>query len=198
MRTYSIAIAAFTGLISGLTLLLGLTYPSTASLEQAACSAGICATERVAAGTYEKFLAAGPATGVIDSFRALVIRNPGSPYTWAMLAEALAETGDNAAAKDAMVEAIARGSTIPQIHIRAANLFALAGDAAAAGRSLAVVLRTTSTCDQVVFDSFRRWGLPVSSVVPLLAGDTRALRAYFDDLRRNGSPSILALRRERR
>jgi tetratricopeptide (TPR) repeat protein len=194
MRLYSICVAAAAILFATSALLLRFAFAHNEGLERATCMAGVCETGELATRAYQMLLAGGPETpAAIERFRTLVVRNPASPFVWATLAEAFAETGDDAAARNAMLQAIERGPAIPQIRIRAANLFSACGDRRAAGSSLAAVLRATPAFDQVVFDSFRRIPLSTSEVLTLLLDDPRATRAYFYDIRRHGSTKDLTL-----
>lgn len=194
MRLYSIALAVLGLLFSVTAVVLVCPFASNETVEQIACVGGVCRTDDLAARAYAQLLAGGPnARHAIEDFRTLVCRNPASPFTWATMAEALAETGDAEGAKNAMLHAIERGPAIPQIGIRAGNLFMGLGDRAAASRSLAAVLRSTSDFDQAVFESFRRWGMTPSEVLPILPENGRAAQAWFYDVRQHGSSQDLRL-----
>lgn len=194
MRNYSIGVATAALLFAALTLLLRFSFANNERLERITCLAGICETDKLAGRAYSMLLTGGPEVpGAVERFRILVYRSPASPHPLATLAEALAESGDNDAARRTMLLAVERGPAIPQIRIRAANLFAELGDRVAAGRNLAAVLKATSAFDEVVFDSFRRVPLSTNEILTLVLDHRRAARGYFYDVRQHGSPSDLAL-----
>lgn len=177
MRAYSVRLAALATLFAVSALLVG----SRVGFDQ---------TEKLSTAAYTALLNGEP-RAAMESLRALVDHNPASPYTWASLAEGLEENGDHAGAREAMLQALRRGPNIPQVRIRAANLFAEQGDPAAAARSLVVVLHRTPVFDDLVFDSFRRFGLAVRAILPLMPGDRRAARAWFYDVRQHGAAGDL-------
>jgi len=186
MRAYCVRIAAMALLFATAALLLGW-MSGNERVERIACMAGVCATEQATARAYDLLLSGGAETPIaVERFRTLVARNPASPFPWATLAEGLAETGDAAGARSAMLQALRLGPLIPQIRIRAANLFSALGDRRDALRSLVTVLHGTAAFDQVVFNSFRRMELDVREVLAVLPENRRAARAYFDDLRQRG------------
>ncbi len=190
MRTYSITLAA----VAGFYALIGLALHWNAPVRQrAAFALGLSSDEELARQGYERLLAGVPAPESVEPFRTLVLRNPASPYTWATLAEALAQTGDPSGANQAMRIALERGPSIPQVRIRAANLFADLGDQPAAAQSFARVLALTPAFDQVVFDAFRRIGLTPRQVLTILPEDPRVARVWFYDLCRRGTPQDLAI-----
>lgn len=191
MRTYCVRTAAAALLFASTVLLLG-PMSGNDRLDHIACTVGVCATEQATAHAYALLLLGGAeASTAVERFRVLIARNPASPFAWATFAEALAETGDEDGARTAMLQAIARGPLIPQIRIRAANLFLAAGDRIDALRSLVTVLHGTAAFDRVVFNSFRRMELDVREVLIMFPEDRRAARAYFDDLRQHGKPGEL-------
>src|SRR5450755_943987 len=115
MRTYSIGVATAALLFATLALLLHFAFPNNERLERITCLAGICETDELASRAYSMLLTGGPEVpGAVERFRALVYRSPASPHALATLAEALAETGDNDAAKRTMLQAVERGPAIPQ------------------------------------------------------------------------------------
>ena len=63
----------------------------------------------------------------------------------------------------------------------------------ASGRSFAIVLGSTSAFDQVVFDSFRRFGFAACEVLAVLPENSRTAQAWFYYTRQHGSPHDLGL-----
>jgi hypothetical protein len=184
MRGFVLTLAMLAGAYAGLGLAVRVVCPACEGLERAACRVGVCADDVVAERAYALLLAGGEAgAGAVERFRMLAARNPGSPYGWATLAEALAETGNAQGARAAIGEAIERGPALPQIRLRAAHVFSELGDRDGAARSLAAVLRNTAAFDGVVFEEFRRGGYTVAEVAAPLDGNRRAAQAWFGEVR---------------
>jgi hypothetical protein len=123
-----------------------------------------------------------PSGGGLAAVEANVVADSASPYRWCELAEAQADAGRPRQAARTIRRALELGPGLPQIHMRAANLYFRLDDAQAAVRECARVLAIVPDYDAVVFGSFDRFGVPAIDALGSIRHDRRAMAAYLERL----------------
>ncbi len=94
----------------------------------------------------------------IDSLRKALSADEASPYAWADLAEAFADSGNNVLATRAFSRALELGPAIPSIRMRFANFLFASGRTEDALGECATILRSTVAFNDEVFSSLARLG----------------------------------------
>lgn len=117
-------------------------------------------SDAVTAGYTE--LWSGRASGV-DPLLGALARDPASPFRWSDVAEAAFESGDIRTARYCRDRALLLGPNVPAILLRAANLSWLLGDTASAVSASRKTLGITRAYDDLIFENFRRFGVPVKA-----------------------------------
>ena len=110
-----------------------------------------------------------------------VQREPGSPYPWCDLGEALEEAGDSEKSAYCMRQAADLGSTIASVLMRVAEFHFRHDDEAAALHATSQVLHLVESFDDSVFDYYADSKMPVSSILAMgLPPDARPRQAFFE------------------
>jgi len=161
--------------------LLRTHWRENLSREALLCRFHLCNTEAVASEA-QRQQNRGP-QGLADLLvlrRALLARQPHSPYAWADLAEALAASGDQTSALLAIRQAEEMAPHWPVILVRAANFYLNLGRAQEALARSARVLSLTDAYDRYVFSLYLAvpGGLP-QVLASGLPGDPRPARAFL-------------------
>jgi hypothetical protein len=109
-----------------------------------------------------------------------VRREPGSPYAWCDLGEALAETGGNEKAAHCMQRARDLGGAIPSVLIRVAEFHLDRREDEAALGAMSEVLQLVDSYDDVVFGYYAGIDTPIPLILTSgLPADARARQAFF-------------------
>lgn len=123
-----------------------------------------------------------------------VEREPASPYAWCSLGEAFRENGSAQKAAYCMSRAVDLGGSIPSILMRSANFHFSEGDTDAALTATARILELVNSYDEVIFSSYRRFGVPISRVLSHgLPADSRPRQGFFRHLLNWGESSQVQL-----
>ncbi|MEZ5353436.1 MAG: hypothetical protein R2762_12435 [Bryobacteraceae bacterium] len=118
--------------------------------------------------------------GAVAQFQRALELEPSSPFRWADLGEAYDETGRRDLAGDAFAQALRWGPRVPQIGLRAAWHYFLAGQQEKALAASARVLAHSAQFDDALFSAFATSGTPVQDVLAGAIGDNgRAARQYL-------------------
>jgi hypothetical protein len=122
-------------------------------------------------------LAENPEDG-IALYREALRRDPGSPYRWADLADALFLAGEEEEAQRLYAEAVKQAPGIPQIAVRAANFHFLGGRPEEGLREAARALRMVEAFDAILFRTFDRMIPDATKVLREIGSDERSTYAY--------------------
>ena len=103
-------------------------------------------------------------------------------YRWADVAEALAEAGRDAEARQAFTRAVALSPGIPAVWLRYTNYCFFHNDTKTALPMAAHVLATVPDYDGILFHYFDRIVENPAAVLAAIGGDRRAARAWLEHL----------------
>jgi hypothetical protein len=110
-----------------------------------------------------------------------VRRQPGSPYPWCDLGEALEEVGDTDKSIYCMRRAAELGDTTASVLMRVAEFHFRRDDEVAALRATSQILHLVESYDDIVFDYYADSRMPVSSILEVgLPKDARPRQAFFE------------------
>lgn len=143
--------------------------------DAAVCRVGGCRFDQMTATLVEK--------GTTSSgLGALLREDPSNPHTWATYGEYLVGVGDTARAEEAFQQALAAGSGLAPVLMRAANFEFGQGRTEQGLRLVPSILAETSDFDEILFSYIQRSGLnsadAVGATIPALPRPARSWLAW--------------------
>ena len=168
-------------------ILLETSFRGDAPVERLFCRYGVCDTDAVLAAqtlAHNGSVPDVPSAELLEALR----RDAASPHRWCDLGEAMSKTGNIEEARFCFSAALALGTNVPPVLLRAANFYYGFGETQRALELNARVLEKTATYDSGIFRWCEEKKIGVREVLRygLPAGE-RASQAYLRYLIDNGN-----------